>query len=234
MSDKTSYSSMARRLFLSRLGMGAGVVGAAVAGSSSAMAQATGNAAWRPAKHDQDDWFDQIPGKHRIVFDTTTPEAINLASQFGNTFYTANNQAYGLKENEIAMVIVLRHKSTTFGYNDTMWAKYGKQFAIHAILPDAVTKDGLTINLFTSGKPSTEFANAGRMSELIKHGTQFGVCATASRGIAGAIARATGGDADKIFDEMGANLIPNARRVPAGIVAISRAQERGYTFVHAM
>jgi intracellular sulfur oxidation DsrE/DsrF family protein len=34
--------------------------------------------------------------------------------------------------------------------------------------------------------------------------------------------------------EMAANLIPNARLVPAGIVAVNRAQERGYSFVYAM
>jgi intracellular sulfur oxidation DsrE/DsrF family protein len=27
--------------------------------------------------------------------------------------------------------------------------------------------------------------------------------------------------------------VPNARIVPAGIVAVNRAQERGYTFVYA-
>jgi intracellular sulfur oxidation DsrE/DsrF family protein len=234
MSDKSSYSSMARRLFLSKLGLGAGVVGAAVASSSGAMAQVAGNTAWRPAKHEQDDWLEQIPGKHRFVFDTTTPEAVNLGVQFGNNYYTVNTQTYGLQDSDIAVVFVVRHKATSFGYNDAMWAKYGKQFATQAILTDPATKDAPTINLFTTGKSSSEFANEGRMTDLIKRGMQIAVCATASRGIAGAIARATGGDVDKIFDEMGANLIPNARRVPAGIVAVNRAQERGYSFVHAM
>jgi intracellular sulfur oxidation DsrE/DsrF family protein len=31
-----------------------------------------------------------------------------------------------------------------------------------------------------------------------------------------------------VFEEMKANLLPNARLVPAGIVAVNRAQERGY------
>jgi intracellular sulfur oxidation DsrE/DsrF family protein len=47
------------------------------------------------------------------------------------------------------------------------------------------------------------------------------------------IAQATGGQADSIFKELAANLVPNARIVPAGIVAVNRAQERGYTFVYA-
>ena len=36
---------------------------------------------------------------------------------------------------------------------------------------------------------------------------------------------------DAILDEIGANLIPNSRFVPAGIVAVNRAQEHGYSFV---
>jgi intracellular sulfur oxidation DsrE/DsrF family protein len=40
---------------------------------------------------------------------------------------------------------------------------------------------------------------------------------------------AIGATADTIYNEMVANLVPNARIVPAGIVAVNRAQERGYS-----
>ena len=36
---------------------------------------------------------------------------------------------------------------------------------------------------------------------------------------------------DNIFNELTANLLSNSRMVPAGIVAVNRAQERGYSFV---
>ena len=32
-----------------------------------------------------------------------------------------------------------------------------------------------------------------------------------------------------VFEELKANLLPNARLVPVGILAVNRAQERGYT-----
>jgi intracellular sulfur oxidation DsrE/DsrF family protein len=70
------------------------------------------------------------------------------------------------------------------------------------------------------------------MLALIKKGVHFAVCATASRAIAGRIAKANGGDVDAIVKELGSNLIcPNARFVPAGIVAVNRAQEHGYSLV---
>ena len=47
---------------------------------------------------------------------------------------------------------------------------------------------------------------------------------------AGALADSTKGNADAVYRELVANLIPNSHMVPAGIVAVNRAQERGYTF----
>jgi intracellular sulfur oxidation DsrE/DsrF family protein len=233
MNQENPKLSLARRLFLGRLGMGAGVVGAAVAGSSVAMAQVAGSGGWRPARHEQDDWLEQIPGKHRYVFDTSLPDALGMALQFGNNYYNVNQQAYGLQDNDLAVVIVARHKSTSFGYNDALWAKYGEQFSQHTLFMDPATNQAPRVNVYMNARQSGDINQAGRMAELLKRGLHLAVCATASRGIAGIIARATGGDVDKILEEMRANLVPNARLVPAGIVAVNRAQERGYSFVHA-
>jgi len=127
--------------------------------------------------------------------------------------------------------ITLINRSTSFGYTDAMWAKYGKQFSEHAIFSDPAVTEPPKINMYmTSG---INVNQAGQMAALIKRGLQLAVCATASRGIAGRIARAVGAEPDKIMEEMAANLVPNARLVPAGIVAVNRAQERGYSFVHA-
>jgi hypothetical protein len=231
MSEKKIQSSMARRLFLGKLGMGAGVVGAAVAGSSSSMAQVAGSTSWQPARHEQDEWLDKIPGKHRFVFDTSLPEALGMALQFGNNYYNVNRDTYGLKDSDLAVLFIVRHRSTSLGYNDAMWAKYGAQFSEQAIFTDPAVKEPPKINMYMT--QGIDVNQAGQLPALFKRGLQLGVCATSSRGIAGRIARATNGDADKILQEMAANLVPNARLVPAGIVAVNRAQEHGYSFVHA-
>ena len=232
MNQKKTEASIARRMFLGRLGMGAGVVGATLAGSSAAMAQMATNAPWRPARHAQDDWLEKIPGQHRFVFDTNTPEGMALALQFCGNYYMVNQQAYGLQNSDLAVVIVARHRSTSFGYNDAMWAKYGKQFSEQSGFTDPKTKEPPAVNLYAAA--GNNLVQAGRnIADLIKRGVNFAVCQTSSRGIAGNIARATGGDADKILEEMARNLVGNARIVPAGIVAVNRAQERGYSFVHA-
>ncbi len=216
-------SSVARRLFLGRLGAGVGVLGAAAVGESPARAEASANAAWKPARHSQDDWLEQIPGQHRFVFDTTTPDGLALGFTFAGNYFAANHDAYGLEEHDLAVVMVARHKSTSFGYNDAMWAKYGKQFSDQSGFVDPQTKQAPTANLY-----------AERMNELVKKGVHFAVCQMSSRRIANAIAQATGAQADAVLKEFAANLMPNARIVPAGIVAVNRAQERGYSFVYAL
>jgi hypothetical protein len=53
----------------------------------------------------------------------------------------------------------------------------------------------------------------------------------ATRQLAKPLAAAAGGDAESVFKELSANLVSNSHLVPAGIVAVNRAQERGYSFV---
>jgi intracellular sulfur oxidation DsrE/DsrF family protein len=221
-------SLMARRSFLARLGAGAGILGATGMGTGLAASPAASDAHWQPARHAQDDWYDKIPGQHRLVFDTTTPDGMALALRFANNYFAANQSAYGLKDSDLAVVIVVRHRSTAFGYTDAIWAKYGKQISEQAEFTDPKTKEPPKINVFAG--PGDGSDQSGVMDALIKKGVQFAVCQMASRAIAGRIAKAAGGDIDAIFKEIGANLIPNSHFVPAGIIAVNRAQERGYSF----
>jgi hypothetical protein len=55
----------------------------------------------------------------------------------------------------------------------------------------------------------------------------------ATRFLAGQFAMATKGSADEVYNELVANLVSNSHMVPAGIVAVNRAQERGYSFAYA-
>ena len=64
---------------------------------------------WQAARHEEDAWLDQIPGKHRLVFDTTTPDGANWAATFANNYYTANGSGYGLKDADLAVIIVRDH-----------------------------------------------------------------------------------------------------------------------------
>jgi intracellular sulfur oxidation DsrE/DsrF family protein len=223
-------SSIARRLFLSRLGTGVGVAGVAAVATPAAMAQAAADEPWRAARHSQDDWYDKIPGVHRFLFDSSSADGMGWALQFASNYFTANQQAYGLKDSDLAVVIVARHRATSFSYNDAIWAKYGKQISEQAEFVDPKTKEAPKINVYG---PAGETAQAGRMEALIKKGAQFAVCGMSTRAIATRISKANNVEIDSVIKEITANLIPNSHMVPAGILAVNRAQEHGYSFIYA-
>lgn len=213
--SKQPPSSPERRSFLTRFNAGAASIAAlAVGGVAMAQVKSAPVARWEPARHDKDDWMDQIPGKHRLVFDTTSPEGFQNALLFASNFLLANRNDYGLQNQDMAIIVVARHISTGYGYNDAMWAKYGATLAG----PEKQLK----------ANPTTE-----SLMSLVNQGVQFAVCSMATRRLAGMIARAAGGNADAVNTELAANLVSNGRLVPAGIVAVSRAQERGYSLVSA-
>jgi intracellular sulfur oxidation DsrE/DsrF family protein len=231
MSGKGFRSLMARRLFLAGLGAGAGVVGASVVSSPAAAAEGAADAPWRPARHTQDDWYDKIPGVHRYLFDSTSGEGMGWALQFASNYFTANQDTYGLKDSDLAVIIVARHKSTPFAYNDAIWAKYGKTITEQSEFMDPKTKEPPKINVYG---PAGETQQAGKMDMLIKKGVQFAVCSMSTRGISTRIAKANSLEVDAVFKEITSNLIGNAHMVPAGILAVNRAQEHGYSFVYAI
>src|SRR5712671_6106450 len=104
--NKATAWTRERRSFLTHLGIGVGVVGAALAGSPAAPAQSAAVAPWRSARHAQDDWLEQIPGQHRVAFDTNTADGIGLALLFANNYFFANRQGYQLQDSDLAVVIV--------------------------------------------------------------------------------------------------------------------------------
>jgi intracellular sulfur oxidation DsrE/DsrF family protein len=73
-----------------------------------------------------------------------------------------------------------------------------------------------------------------QLEALIKRGVHYAICDMASHRYAGMIARKVdGGDADAVYQEMTANAIGNSHFVAAGIIAVNRAQERGYSIAHS-
>jgi intracellular sulfur oxidation DsrE/DsrF family protein len=240
MSERRMPGPLARRSFLSRMGAGAAAFGAAFGAGSWVHAQSAQNSAaaaspWKPVRHPEDDWFEQPAAKHRFFLDTTSPEAFTQALLFARNFYRGNANGYGLADAEIAQIICARHRSTVFAYNDAMWAKYGATLSERSNgFVDPKTKQAPTSNIHMragSGEAGDEPANSGApLADLLKRGVRMAVCSLSTRGAATAIAKKSGASVDDVFKELTEHLVPNARMVPAGIVAVSRAQEHGYTF----
>ena len=207
---------MLRRSFLSRFPAAAALFGVGD--------QKTGDAApapgWEPVRHPQDDWLDQLPGKHRVVFDTWTAAKFPDAMQFANNIFRGNKDGYQLTEKDVAIVIVARHRTAPFAFNDAMWAKYGKPFSDRMEFLDPKTN-----------KPPTANVHAARLGALLKQGVHLAVCNLTTRSVSQRLAELTGVTADEVYKELTTNTLGNAHFVPAGVVGATRAQERGYALI---
>ena len=227
-------SPVARRSFLARFGVGMTVLGSGLAagtGVASAQSASTGS---RPARHAQDDWMDKLPSKHRLVLDTTTPAGFGAAVAYANNFLTADKDGYGLSDQDHGVIIVARHFATPYAYNDAMWAKYSKAMPPFVVIDDPKTKQRPTINLFKAAGYGLDLPNLGTtIDDVVKRGVHFAVCQMATRFFAGPLAQGTGGNADAVYNELVANLVGNSHMAAAGIVAVNRSQEPGYTMATA-
>jgi hypothetical protein len=208
-----------RRRFLARLGVGSAAFAALTASPQPAAAQP---GAAGPRRHAIDDWMDQLPSAHRMMFDAVSPERFDDIRHYASNVFTANRTGYSLESRDVGVLVVLRHNATPYGYSDAMWAKYGSIFAAEMKIGDVKSQRA----------PAANPANAEgeTLDGLSGLGAHFAVCAMATRRFAGLVARSTGGSADALVEEFGKNLIRNAHLTPAGIVAVGRAQERGYAF----
>ena len=208
-----------RRSFFSRLGFAVAALGTTAAAQAPDTSNAvTSGDRWRPARDAKDDWLDQIPGKHRLFFDTLTDGGLREARGFANNYFDGSRSGYGLDAGDLAVVVCLRHSATPFGFTDPFWAKYGPLIAESLKLADP--------------KQATN-PHRTQLEALQKRGVHFAICDMASHRYAGQIARKVeGGNADAIYKEMAASVIGGGQFVPAGIIAVNRAQERGYSIAY--
>jgi hypothetical protein len=222
MNEDQRQAPVARRAFLFSVSTAAAAAGL---GSAAAYAQTAAPAApdphWQPARHAQDDWFDQISGKHRFFFDATTVKGVEDSTMFASNYFTANKSAYGLQDTDLAVVVGVRHHATPFAFTDAMWAKYGLAWGERLEFDDPKTKKPPVVNVYTSD-----------LNGLIKHGVHFAVCDMATHAYASMAARRISGDFEEIYKDLRANSISNCHFVAAGIVGVNRAQERGYSIAY--
>jgi len=219
-----------RRAFIA--GVGATVTAIGVGGVE-VSAQSSG-APFRATRHAGDDWMDKMIGRHRMVIDGVTANGAGDAVLFANNLYVANQSAYNLNDADLSVIVVMRHFATPFAFTDAMWAKYGKAMSGMLNFKDPKTKEAPSTNLFNSPAYGLTLPNLGNtIDALIKRGTQFAVCDMAMHFAATQLAAGGAGEADAIYKDFAANLIPNSHIVPAGVVAVNRAQERGYTLIYA-
>lgn len=170
------------------------------------------------SKHDA--WMGQLKGKHRQFF-----HAIDLndrAMLMATNYLDAYQNEFAEKPGEATAVIGVHGPALYLGFNDAAWKKYA--FGKAANLIDPTTKEPSVRNIFaTGGELAVDTAQ--------KRGILFLICNTALRLRSRAIAKERNETYEVVYKDLEASRLPGTILVPALVVAINRAQEKGVTYV---
>src|SRR6267378_6870573 len=173
-------------------------------------------------------WLNRITGKHKMIFDA--PEVNSgMPVVWPRVWLNGNNDNYGTTDAENSGVIVLRHSAIPLAMLDAMWAKYklGEAFKLN----DASTNAPAVHNIFAKEMP-LPLPGTG-MEALLAKGAQFGVCNVAISIYSGVVAKSMNMDPAAVKQDWIANLLPGIQIVPSGVLAVSRAQEKGCVYCFA-
>jgi len=226
---------MSRALTRRSVITGGGAAVAAVALGPTRLSAQTAAGHFQPARHQQDAWLGAIVGKHRNFIDASTPRGAAEAVLYANNLFEANKNGYALNDSDVAVVVGMRHFATPFAFTDAMWAKYGTPLSAMLEFTDPKSKQAPSTNLLNSGEYGMAMPNLGNtLPAVTKRGVQFAVCDMATHFLATQLALATKGNADAIYKDLASNLIPNSHMVAAGVVAVNRAQEYGYSLLSTL
>lgn len=207
----------ARRHFLAQLSGGL----AAIAGMSAPLAAQQVSAALADPDHDA--WMQRARGEHRTLFHATSPGdgapmlmAMNYLDVYG--------AAYGAQRDHVSAVIGVHGSALPIALNDGAWDRYelGRRINVN----DQDTKEPAKRNVFAVGAPYS-------IDTAMARGVVLLVCNVALTLTAGSIARARSLVEADVYNDLKSSVIPDAVIVPGLVVAISRAQEKGFTYIRA-
>jgi len=229
---QSSDSPTPRREFIGQMAASAIVLAGAACASPASVAQTIATPAPAPSQPGpsqtkwDDSWTTRLTSAHKAVFDSPEiAENSTLGVLQAQRYASGVTAALGATAQT---VIVVRHKSIPFAFNDAMWEKYKIGEEIKVKQGDAwATKN-------PGAHPRTGNASGDRpqsnMEWLLSHGHFVLGCDLATQGFATTLAQKHNSTMQTVYQELKANLVPGLILQPNGIYAVLRAQEAGCAY----
>ena len=217
-----------RRSFLTALATGS----AAIAAGAMALPQLADAApvdAFDGAAVDEM-WLGKLNGKHKQFFDAVSVND-GFPMGFAMNFLNLYNDAYKIPDANLSAVVGLRHFSIPLGFTDDIWKRY--KLGEFTKVVDPATKAPATRNIYYQAHDGELMAAGMAIDKLQARGVQFTVCNMALQIISGLMAPNAGVTPEVAKKEWTAGLIPGMVLVPAGVLAVNRAQEKGCAYCFA-
>lgn len=205
-----------RRRFLAQLS-------ASLAAVTGLAAHAGAQGIARASDPGHDAWMERARGEHRALFHATSP-GDGVPMLMALNFLDVYAADYKASPSHVSAVIGVHGSALPIAFNDVAWDRYelGKRINVN----DPETKEPAKRNVFAIGAPYS-------IDTAINRGVVLLVCNVALTLTAGSIAKARSLVAADVYADLKSLLIPGAVLVPGLVVAISRAQERGFTYVRS-
>jgi intracellular sulfur oxidation DsrE/DsrF family protein len=214
--------STPRRTFLSRLAAATAAFGMGTVPSSAfaAPSRPEGRAKMSESVPEDEPWMQRLSGTQRVLFHSH--EATNgTALTWARTFLETHKNSYGRTDKDCGVVVGLNGKAIGLVFNDALWAKYP--------IANTLAMTGATA---ASANPNTS-----AVAQLLQRGVIVLVCNNSLRASGQRfLPEAQRGDAaarTAFAEEARANLLPGVEVVPAMIVTLQMAQDRGCRYVYA-
>ncbi len=225
------FAPTARRGFLTRLAGAAAAVG--IGGT---LPRPLSAEPMRPLQSTKDAWLDKMTGAHRCLFDFPQHGGgVPLIHMFNylNTYATV----YGTKPGEVNAIGIFYFLGPTssipLAFNDAAWTKY--KLGEYLNLEDPKTKAPAGRNMFYAPQPGDpvlfggQFAPAS-IANLQKMGATFLLCNNAFQEFVKQLSEKGMGSAADINKDLLANSLPGVILVPAAVIAIEKAQQKGIAY----
>ena len=177
-----------------------------------------------------DRWLQGLNGKHRQLFDMPLHEN-GLGLVHVRNYLETWKTAYHVPDAQVNAIGTFYGKTIPLGLADPMWDKYPLGEAIEA--KDA-SGAPLKRNMFYDPKPGDPFAfdmYDSSIKALQARGARFILCNNALTLWSMMIAKKAGADQKAVYEELASNMLPGVILVPGMVVAINKAQERGFSYM---
>ena len=220
-----------RREFLGTLAL-SGVALAVGACATTTTAAQTPAAVPPPATKDgpwDGTWLEQLTAKHRQIFDVSS-YADGGALFYAKNYFNAHRDAYGTTFPDVQAVLGIHGDAYPVVFTDPIWAKY--QFGRRIKAKDPRTGKPAVRNIFWQPREG-EWMYEYSVNALQGRGAKFILCNNVLRFVTRTLAGETGATYEATRTELLGGLLPNVTVVPAMVVALGLAQERGCAYVYA-
>lgn len=187
----------------------------------------TARQAGNPPAANPDAWLDAITAPNRMLFDANTANG-GIPLVHVMNYYNSFNTVYGVPDRDVDAIFTIYGQITLTGLNDAMWAKYqlGEFLGEKDAQGAALTANPWRAAPVIMGGPIP----AASIESLQKRGATFILCNNALTIYSSRVAAARNLDPAMVYEEMKANILPNVTLVPAMVIAIDRAQQRGISY----